>query len=64
MKKSKQELLKEKYEEFQAQKRSTSSIEYTLIEQDVFRLNTEAMKGNSIVKAQIKASKKIPLEEA
>ncbi|WP_210443847.1 hypothetical protein [Vibrio crassostreae] len=59
---SKQEALKQRFDEFQALKRSSSRIEYTLVDRDVFRLNTKSMKDNNIVKAQIKASKRVPIE--
>lgn len=55
-------ILLEKYEQFQAERRSKHSIEYTLVDRDVFRLNTESMKKNKIVRSQIRASKKVPLE--
>ncbi|WP_274013619.1 hypothetical protein [Vibrio parahaemolyticus] len=55
-------ILLEKYKQFQAERRNKHSVEYTLVDRDVFRLNTESMKKNKIVRSQIRASKKVPLE--
>ncbi|BDP35871.1 TPA: hypothetical protein NKZ51_001860 [Vibrio parahaemolyticus] len=62
MAKTKQDVLKERYEEFQARKRTTKGIKYELVDGDVLRLDTASVKRNQVVKAQIAASKNVPLE--
>ncbi|KFJ87947.1 hypothetical protein IJ23_09095 [Vibrio sp. OY15] len=62
MSKTEKDILMEKYEQFQAERRSKHGIEYTLVDRDVFRLNTKSMKKNKIVRSQIRASKKVQLE--
>ncbi|HCE2440559.1 TPA: hypothetical protein NGU06_002773 [Vibrio parahaemolyticus] len=62
MAKTKQDVLKERYEEFQARKRTTKGIKYELVDGDVLRLDTASVKRNQVVKAQIAASKNVALE--
>ncbi|EGQ7798583.1 hypothetical protein P6A00_001971 [Vibrio parahaemolyticus] len=62
MAKTKQDVLRERYEEFQARKRTTKGIKYELVDGDVLRLDTASVKRNQVVKAQIAASKNVPLE--
>jgi hypothetical protein len=50
--------IQKRIEEFKSKRKLTSSkIEYTLVENDVFRINIDSMKRNRTVRAQINASK-------